>query len=107
MDGRGRAPLSAPAETGGMLAGGPQDALSVPVVKAVPVAGSQVPRRHEGMSGEALAPDYRRILEVLESDARAGEEGLAAKELTHRLGLELVPAKIEGVRCKAKRLRSA
>ncbi|WP_405717341.1 hypothetical protein OG607_00650 [Streptomyces sp. NBC_01537] len=96
--------LSAPAEAAGMLVPGPQDVSSVAAVKAVPVAGSQVPRRHGGMSGEALAPDYRQIMEVLESDTGAGEEGLSAKELTHRLGLELVPAKIEGVRCKAKRL---
>ncbi|MFJ7497889.1 hypothetical protein ACIQZB_43780 [Streptomyces sp. NPDC097727] len=96
--------LSAPAEADGMHASGPQDASCVPAVKAVPAAGSQVPRRHEGMSGEALASDYRRILEVVESGAGAGKEGLSAKELTHRLGLELVPSKIEGVRCKAKRL---
>jgi hypothetical protein len=29
---------------------------------------------------------------VLESAPEAGEQGLAAKELTHRLGLKLVPA---------------
>ncbi|MEU5489365.1 hypothetical protein AB0G98_16580 [Streptomyces sp. NPDC020196] len=73
------------------------------VVKA-PVARSVVPRRHDGMGVEALAPDYRRIMEVLDADPAAGEHGLSAKELTGRLGLKLVPAKIEGVRCKAKRL---
>ncbi|MFI6690059.1 hypothetical protein [Streptomyces sp. NPDC050485] len=34
----------------------------------------------------------------------AGPEGLRAKELAGLLGLELVPAKIEGVRVKVKRL---
>jgi hypothetical protein len=47
--------LSAPAEADGTLVSGPKDVSSVAAVKAVPVVGSQVPRRHEGMSGEALA----------------------------------------------------
>jgi hypothetical protein len=97
--------LAAPAVVDDALPPGPQDTepVSVPVVK-VPVAGSMVPNWHAGMSVEALAPDYRRIMEVLGADSAAGEDGLSAKELTGRLGLKLVPAKIEGVRCKAKRL---
>lgn len=51
-----------------------------------------------------LTPEYRRLLAVLEADS--GREGLRAKDLdlAARLGLELVPAKVEGVRMKAKRL---
>jgi hypothetical protein len=69
-----------------------------------PVAGSIVPRRRERATAQVLAPDYRRIVELLEAELPVGGEGLMAKELTARLGLELVPAKIEGVRSKAKRL---
>ncbi|MFF9042321.1 hypothetical protein ACF090_43695 [Streptomyces sp. NPDC014892] len=80
----------------------------MPKVKAakgrVPVAGSIVPRWREGATAEALAPDHRRIVELLEAELPVGGVGLMAKELTARLGLELVPAKIEGVRSKAKRL---
>ncbi|MEU6261498.1 hypothetical protein [Streptomyces sp. NPDC047043] len=104
--------LIAKAELAEALAG-PGDAadeavLEVPepaaeVVK-VPVAGSIVPRRREGATAEVLAPDYRRIVELLEVELPEGSEGLMAKEMTDRLGLELVPAKIEGVRSKAKRL---
>lgn len=32
------------------------------------MAGSVVPHRVEGMAASALAPDYQRIVEVLESD---------------------------------------
>ncbi|MFF2412354.1 hypothetical protein [Streptomyces sp. NPDC058092] len=99
--------LAAPGVIEGVLVPGPQAPQSVPVpvpVVKVPVARSVVPRRHDGMGVEALAPDYRRIMEVLEAGSTAGEDGLSAKELTGRLGLKLVPAKIEGVRCKAKRL---
>lgn len=47
--------------------------------------------------------DYRRIVELVEAEPGAGE-GISAKELAERLGLEAVPAKTEGVRSKAKRL---
>jgi hypothetical protein len=75
----------------------------VPMAKAVkvPAAGSIVPRRGEGMRVEVLAPDYRRIVSLLESEPGDGE-GVLAKEIAARLGLELVPTKIEGVRSKAK-----
>jgi len=76
--------------------------VPVPVVVKEPVAGSVVPAWREGMTVEALAPEYRRLLAVLESGA--GPEGLRARELAGLLGLELVPAKSEGVRVKAKRL---
>jgi hypothetical protein len=77
----------------------------VPEARAVkvPVAGSIVPHFGEGMTVEALAPDYRRIVELVESPPEAGE-GVSAKEIASGLGLELVPAKIEGVRSKARRL---
>ncbi|MEU6974349.1 hypothetical protein AB0A71_42920 [Kitasatospora aureofaciens] len=80
----------------------PVKPVPVPVVVKEPVAGSVVPGWREGMTVEALAPEYRRLLVVLES--APGPEGLRAKELAGLLGLEPVPAKIEGVRVKAKRL---
>lgn len=79
------------------------DPALVAAAARVPVAGSIVPRFGEGMTVQALAPDYRRIVELLES-APCGGEGVSAKELTAGLALEMVPAKVEGVRCKAKRL---
>ncbi len=74
----------------------------VPVVVKVPVAGSVVPVWREGLTAAALAPDYQRLVSVLE--AKVGGAGLRAGELASRLGLERVPAKVEGVRSKAKRL---
>lgn len=46
-----------------------------------------------------LAPDYQRILAVLE-----GRDGMRAGDIAAALGLERVPAKVEGVRSKARRL---
>ncbi|WP_150135861.1 hypothetical protein [Streptomyces hyaluromycini] len=79
---------------------GPPSAVVEPVQSAV--TGSPVPRRAEGMAASVLAPDYRRIVSVLESEA--GREGMRCRQLAAALGLEVVPAKVEGVRPKAKRL---
>ncbi|MFE0194142.1 hypothetical protein [Streptomyces sp. NPDC058989] len=68
-----------------------------------PVVGSVVPRWHEAATVDALAVDYRRIVALVESGAGDGE-GMSAKQIAAGLQLELVPAKIEGVRSKARRL---
>ncbi|WP_282698318.1 hypothetical protein [Streptomyces sp. CC208A] len=90
------------------LAASDQEAAQSPesargVVK-VPVAGSVVPRWREGLSVEALAPVYRRLVGLLEAEAEAGGSGLRAAELAGRMGLEVVPVKVEGLRTKMKRL---
>ncbi|MFC4468947.1 hypothetical protein ACFPH6_31240 [Streptomyces xiangluensis] len=65
-------------------------------------AGSMVPHRTEGMPASVLAVDYQRIVELLESDV--GRKGRRCQQLAAVLGLQVVPAKAEGVRSKAKRL---
>jgi hypothetical protein len=79
---------------------GPPLVVTEPAGSAV--AGSTVPRRETGMAATALAPDYQRILSVLESEA--GREGMRCQQLATALGLDAVPAKVEGLRSKAKRL---
>ncbi|MFJ2722697.1 hypothetical protein [Streptomyces sp. NPDC087437] len=78
----------------------PSAAVAEPARKAV--AGSVVPHRTEGMTASVLAPDYQRIASVLESEA--GREGMRCQQLAAALGLQAVPAKVEGLRSKAKRL---
>ncbi|MEV6683551.1 hypothetical protein AB0N09_42940 [Streptomyces erythrochromogenes] len=68
------------------------------VAKAVP--GSMVPAWREGLALDSLAPDYQRLVEVL---AQSGEE-MDCRQLAAALGLEVVSAKVEGVRSKVKRL---
>lgn len=75
-------------------------AVAEPVVSAV--AGSVVPRRTEGMTAAVLPADYQRIMSVLESDA--AREGMRCQQLAAALGFQAVPAKVEGLRSKAKRL---
>ncbi|WP_461070433.1 hypothetical protein [Streptomyces pseudoechinosporeus] len=78
----------------------PPSAVAEPVASAV--AGSVVPRRVGGMAASALPADYQRIMSVLESEA--GREGMRCQQLAATLGLQAVPAKVEGLRSKAKRL---
>ncbi|MFD3658243.1 hypothetical protein [Streptomyces sp. NPDC058620] len=72
------------------------------VARAVP--GSVVPVGREGLDVTVLPPDYQRIMHVLADRERAGEGSAICRQLACLLDLELVPAKIEGVRSKAKRL---
>lgn len=64
------------------------------------VARSVVPQRAEGMAASALPADYQRIMSVLESDA--GREGMRCQLLAAALSLQAVPAKVEGLRSKAR-----
>lgn len=70
----------------------------------VPVPGSTVPPWREGLPVTVLAPDYQRILGVLEQQRSTGHGPLRAKEIAVELGLEATSAKVEGVRSKARRL---
>ncbi|WP_371681522.1 hypothetical protein [Streptomyces sp. NBC_01276] len=72
------------------------------VVGAVP--GSVVPVWWEGLAAAALAPDYRQLVDALtgENSSRAG--AMDCRRLAVAVGLEPVPAKVEGVRLEVKRL---
>ncbi|MEU7603135.1 hypothetical protein [Streptomyces sp. NPDC041003] len=72
------------------------------VVGAVP--GSVVPVWREGLAAAALAPDYQQLVDALtgENGSRAG--AMDCRQLAVAVGLEPVPAKVEGVRSKVKRL---
>jgi hypothetical protein len=72
-----------------------------PARVAATVPGSVVPSWNEGLALDSLAPDYQRLVEVLAG--RSGE-AMDCRQLAATLGLEVVAAKVEGVRSKAKRL---
>ncbi|MFE7812575.1 hypothetical protein ACFU5P_11510 [Streptomyces sp. NPDC057433] len=74
----------------------------VQVRQAVP--GSVVPHWEEGLGPAVLAPDYQRIMDVLAGGNGMRGEAMDCRQLAAAVGLEPVPAKVEGVRSKAKRL---
>lgn len=66
------------------------------VPSPAPVPGSIVPPWREGLPVTVLAPDYQRILGVLDERQSAGQGPLKAKEITVDLGLQTTSAKVEG-----------
>lgn len=74
------------------------------VLSLAPVPGSTVPLWREGLPVTVLARDYQRILGVLERHRSTGRGPLRAKEIAVELGLDATPAKVEGLRSKARRL---
>ncbi|MFE3281423.1 hypothetical protein [Nocardia sp. NPDC059239] len=65
-----------------------------------PIGVVLVPRRGPGMEVSVLPEDYQDVLEVLADAGRA----LRAGHIAAALGLEIQPAKVEGLRSKLKRL---
>jgi len=66
--------------------------------------GSVVPPWRQGLSAEVLAPEYQQVMGLLAERRATGGQPLNCREITALLGLEVVAAKTEGVRCKLKRL---
>jgi hypothetical protein len=72
--------------------------------KAAAKPRSTVPVWHAGLAWSALSVDYQRIVQVLAERERLGQGPLACQEMAAAFGLEVVPAKVEALRSKAKRL---
>ncbi len=60
----------------------------------------------EGLAGTALSVDYQRILAAIDDRIRLGQGPLTCQEMATAFGLDVLPAKVEGLRSKAKRLVS-
>ncbi|MEV6308894.1 hypothetical protein AB0M10_09860 [Streptomyces sp. NPDC051840] len=84
----------------GVVTGAEVEASPHPVVKARP----QVPVWRKGLAGTALSVDYQRILAAIEDRIRLGQGPLTCQDLATAFGMDVVPAKVEGLRSKAKRL---
>ncbi|MFG3002295.1 hypothetical protein, partial [Streptomyces sp. NPDC048340] len=70
---------------------------------SAPVSGAVVPPWREELAVSVLSVDNQRIVNVLQD--RPGGEAMRARDIAEALGLDAsVPAKVEGVRSKAKRL---
>jgi hypothetical protein len=77
-------------------------AQSVPGVAAKPK--SQVPVWREGIAWSVLTTDYQRILEALADRARLGRGPLTCQVMAAAFGMDVVPARVEALRSKAKRM---
>ncbi|MGG2459730.1 hypothetical protein ACO0M4_41035 [Streptomyces sp. RGM 3693] len=97
------------APDGGSIAGmevtpDPQNADAPPTPRDAAKAKSQVPVWHQGLAWSALSVDYQRILQTLTDRHRLGQGPLTCQEMTQAFGMDVVPARVEALRSKAKRL---
>lgn len=65
---------------------------------------SQIPVWREGLDGSVLSADYQRIVTALADRARLGQGPLTCQEMAGAFGMDVVPARVEALRSKAKRL---
>ncbi len=65
---------------------------------------SQVPVWRVGLAWSVLSVDYQRILTALADRARLHQGPLTCQEMAAMFGMDVVPARVEALRSKAKRL---
>ncbi|MFI1856203.1 hypothetical protein ACH430_46985, partial [Streptomyces sp. NPDC020480] len=58
----------------------------------------------EGLTWSVLSVDYQRILKALADRSRLGRGPLTCQEMAALFGMDVVPARVEALRSKAKRL---
>jgi hypothetical protein len=63
-----------------------------------------VPVWQEGLAWTALSVDYQRILTALADRHRLHQGPLTCQEMAVVFGMDVVPARVEALRSKAKRL---
>jgi hypothetical protein len=65
---------------------------------------SQVPVWREGCGWSVLSVDYQRIVQLLADRVRLHQGPLTCQEMAASFGMDVVPARVEALRAKAKRL---
>ncbi|MGW1626287.1 hypothetical protein [Streptomyces sp. NPDC002172] len=65
---------------------------------------SQVPVWRQGLAWSVLSVDYQRILTALADRARLHQGPLTCQEMAGVFSMDVVPARVEALRSKAKRL---
>lgn len=76
---------------------------ALPASSAAAKPKAVVPMWRAGLAWSALSADYQRIVRALADRGRLGQGPLTCQEMAACFGLDLVPAKIEALRSKAKR----
>jgi len=82
----------------------PRDADAQPTPRDAAKPKSQVPVWREGLASSVLWADYQRILQALADRSRLRQGPLTCQEMAAVFGMDVVPARVEALRSKAKRL---
>ncbi|MFF8939267.1 hypothetical protein ACF08O_32050 [Streptomyces paradoxus] len=97
--------LAPDGDTAGMeVAPDLQDADTKPAPRDAVKPKSQVPVWRQGLAWSVLSLDYQRILEALADRVRLRQGPLTCQEMASAFGMDVVPARVEALRSKAKRL---
>ncbi|MFF4796266.1 hypothetical protein ACFY2M_43020 [Streptomyces sp. NPDC001276] len=86
------------------VTGDRRDADTRPAAGDAAKPKSQVPVWREGLAWSVLSVDYQRILQILADRVRLHQGPLTCQEMTALFGMDVVPARVEALRSKAKRL---
>jgi hypothetical protein len=89
------------------VAGSPgvqQAAVTVLSVPAARKPRSQVPVWSQGLTSSVLSADYGRMVHLLADRTRLAQGPATCQDMAEAFGLQPVPAKVEALRSKAKRL---
>jgi hypothetical protein len=86
------------------VTGDPRDADAQSAPRDAAKPKSQVPVWREGLAWSVLSVDYQRILKALADRARLHQGPLTCQEMAAEFGMDVVPARVEALRSKAKRL---
>jgi hypothetical protein len=82
----------------------PQDTNAQPVPRDMAKPRSQVPVWRQGLAWSVLSVDYQRILQTVAERVRLHQGPLTCQEMATAFGMDVVPARVEALRSKAKRL---
>ncbi|WP_327138435.1 hypothetical protein OG585_51680 (plasmid) [Streptomyces sp. NBC_01340] len=88
------------------VTGDPQDPDAPSAPRSAVKPKSQVPVWREGQDWSVLSVDYQRILQTLADRLRLHQGPLTCQEMAAGFGMDVVPARVEALRSKAKRLVS-
>ncbi|MFD8212243.1 hypothetical protein ACFV2U_00460 [Streptomyces sp. NPDC059697] len=82
----------------------PRDADAPPEPRDAAKPKSQVPVWHQGLAWSVLSVDYQRVLTALADRDRLHQGPLTCQEMAQAFGMDVVSARVEALRSKAKRL---
>ncbi len=93
-----------PARAEGTAPAAEEQTGKTPQVPEAAKTKSQVPMWREGLAWSVLSVDYQRILRALADRARLHQGPLTCQEMAATFGMDVLPARVEALRSKAKRL---
>lgn len=82
----------------------PRDMAARPALGNAAKPKAQAPVWRPGLAWSVLSVDYQRVITVLAERVRLGQGPMTCQEMAVAFGMDAVPARVEALRSKAKRL---